>query len=130
MPFTDWRLDTEAQTLYVSFPETISAIEQLAVFQEIAELARGQAVRALIVEPRPLDTGAAPVSLADHEAVAGVIAEIGVSVFVLVAARATGDARHLVFAVQRRGLTARRAAGRQGAFALARRLLKAPPRRR
>ena len=122
MSLTDWRLHDGA-VLFIQFQDDRTHAGRAAAFAEIAQLARAKSLPALVVEARPTELLRAPPGmLSHHEAVADHIHASGAQIYVLVA-RACADARHHVFAVQRRGLTARRVSGREGAITLARKLV-------
>lgn len=122
MPLTDWRLHDSA-VLFIQFRDDHTAAGRLIAYAAAAELARAKRVRGLVVEPRPFDIESARSALlSHHDEVADLIAASGVGVYVLVSPRATQDARHHVFALQRRGIKARRSGGREGALIIARRL--------
>lgn len=124
MSLTDWRLFDDIQALYVQLRDDQTRAGRIAAYTELAALAKSHGVTALICEPRPVDSAyTGPTELCHHEAVAALIAEAGVAVYVLVSARTCSDSRHHVFALQCAGVAARRSGGREGAITTARRLI-------
>lgn len=120
MPITDWRLHENGGVLYIQCLDDQTPAGRHATIVEIADLSISLGVLFLAVEPRTPDAKITPViDPLHHDALAALIVDAGVRVYVLISGAECADARHHVFALQRAGVLARLSASHDEAVALA-----------